>query len=661
MSCPSARAGPAGRMPRAARDQPLEGPLSKYTNPLRGWKKRFFVLEPDTGQLWYYLSAASRGQQAPRGALSVVGARVCSSPDHPFMFTVQSSSGDTYKLRAQDAQEQEVWMTQLQLCSRRLSDSSKTLSPEAQSPAHTSLEPQPKRGPLSGDQDVLLFKTPSSLSCLSQCLSLFHQNLHRASLHNHIQSPSPQPCSPPGRAAVLGQPKPCAPLQHRDPEGVSSANHSPALRQGSFRADPGPGCSTPPSDKHQRNSTAPPLANCRTTREPAQSTEGAEEEVTDTEEHEEEHLGVLDEQRSVIIHLLSQLKQGMDLTRVVLPTFILEKRSLLEMYADFLCHADMFLSITSGRSPEERMVRVLEYYLTSFHEGRKGAVAKKPYNPVLGETFHCSWRVPAERVKGPRHTAAPRQSVEGSGSPAQSYRVRFVAEQVSHHPPVSGFYCECPEKKICVNAHVWTKSKFMGVSVGVSMVGEGVLYLLEHGEQYVFTLPCAYARSILTVPWVELGGKVTISCAQTGYQAAVTFHTKPFYGGKTHRVSAEVRHGHTGAVVCRAQGEWNGVLEFTSSSGETRVLDTQRLPVRRKKIRPLEQQSPHESRRLWQHVTEALKAGNMEQATEHKHHLEERQRSDERQRAAAKTSWTPKHFIKQVQKHIWHFTIGFVY
>lgn len=63
----------------------------------------------------------------------------------------------------------------------------------------------------------------------------------------------------------------------------------------------------------------------------------------------------------------------------------------------------------------------------------------------------------------------------------------------------------------------------------------GVLRLLEHGEEYVFTLPSAYARSILTIPWVELGGKVSISCAKTGYSATVIFHTKPFYGGKVHR------------------------------------------------------------------------------------------------------------------------------
>ena len=44
---------------------------------------------------------------------------------------------------------------------------------------------------------------------------------------------------------------------------------------------------------------------------------------------------------SVVTHLLSQVKLGMDLTKVVLPTFILERRSLLEMYADFFAHPDL--------------------------------------------------------------------------------------------------------------------------------------------------------------------------------------------------------------------------------------------------------------------------------------------------------------------------------
>lgn len=166
----------------------------------------------------------------------------------------------------------------------------------------------------------------------------------------------------------------------------------------------------------------------------------------------------------------------------MLPTFILEKRSLLEMYANFMAHPDMFLSITMGATAEDRIVRFVEYYLTAFHEGRKGAVAKKPYNPILGETFHCSWDVPRDKVRPLARSnqgsareppRGPNNSQQGEDPQGGCYRVRFVAEQVSHHPPVSGFYCECRERRMCVNAHVWTKSKFMGMSIGVSMVGEG--------------------------------------------------------------------------------------------------------------------------------------------------------------------------------------------
>eukprot|EP00111_Clytia_hemisphaerica_P005510 TCONS_00015986-protein len=92
---------------------------------------------------------------------------------------------------------------------------------------------------------------------------------------------------------------------------------------------------------------------------------------------------------SVISHLISQVKIGMDLTKVTLPTFILERRSLLEMYADFFAHPDLFKGIPDLDDAGDRMLQVLKWYLSSFHAGRKSTVAKKPYNPILGETFQC--------------------------------------------------------------------------------------------------------------------------------------------------------------------------------------------------------------------------------------------------------------------------------
>lgn len=63
------------------------------------------------------------------------------------------------------------------------------------------------------------------------------------------------------------------------------------------------------------------------------------------------------------------------------------------------------------------------------------------------------------------------------------------------------------------------------MSIGVNMIGEISLYLGMYNEKYTFSLPAAYARSILSIPWVELGGKVNIT-ANTGLNANIIFHTK---------------------------------------------------------------------------------------------------------------------------------------
>lgn len=54
------------------------------------------------------------------------------------------------------------------------------------------------------------------------------------------------------------------------------------------------------------------------------------------------------------------------------------------------------LSIAEQSDPRERMVQVVRWYLSAFHAGRKGSVAKKPYNPILGEVFYCHWDIPSE-------------------------------------------------------------------------------------------------------------------------------------------------------------------------------------------------------------------------------------------------------------------------
>lgn len=350
----------------------------------------------------------------------------------------------------------------------------------------------------------------------------------------------------------------------------------------------------------------------------------------------------VEEHKSVIMHLLSQVRLGMDLTKVVLPTFILERRSLLEMYADFFAHPDLFVSIADQPEPRDRMVQVVKWYLSAFHAGRKGSVAKKPYNPILGEVFFCHWDLPNEKEE----PSPPTETVSDGPVPWSSPNsVRFVAEQVSHHPPISAFYAECLSKKIQFNAHIWTKSKFLGMSIGVHNIGQGCVSCLEHDEHYILTFPNGYGRSILTVPWVELGGECNISCSKSGYSANIVFHTKPFYGGKKHRVTAEIFAPNDKKSFYSIEGEWNGVMYAKLASGENMTfIDTKKMGIVKKKVRKLEDQLEYESRKLWRDVTLNLKLKDIDAATEAKHRLEEKQRAEARERKEKEQQWETRLF-----------------
>ncbi len=67
-------------------------------------------------------------------------------------------------------------------------------------------------------------------------------------------------------------------------------------------------------------------------------------------------------------------------------------------------------------------------------------------------------------------------------------------------------------------------------------IGQGKLLLIDHDEEYICTFPSGFARSILTVPWVELGGKLSITCPKTNYLANIEFKCKQFFSSDVNKV-----------------------------------------------------------------------------------------------------------------------------
>ena len=59
---------------------------------------------------------------------------------------------------------------------------------------------------------------------------------------------------------------------------------------------------------------------------------------------------------------------------------------------------------------------------------------------------------------------------------------------------VSAFYAEHFNKKISLDAYIWTKSKFLGLSIGVHLIGQAVISVIDYDEEYTITFPNGYGR-----------------------------------------------------------------------------------------------------------------------------------------------------------------------
>ena len=60
---------------------------------------------------------------------------------------------------------------------------------------------------------------------------------------------------------------------------------------------------------------------------------------------------------------VKQLMPGQDLTRVTIPAFFLEPRSLLERMADTQMHPDLLLNVSTLESPVDRMKAITKWWV----------------------------------------------------------------------------------------------------------------------------------------------------------------------------------------------------------------------------------------------------------------------------------------------------------
>lgn len=101
----------------------LEGPLSKWTNLVKGWQYRWFVLDKRTGFLSYYTSRDQMMRGSKRGCVKLKGAvlEIDDGDESAFMLI---SDNKQFHFQAQDGEDREKWLECLQETIQRQSGAS---------------------------------------------------------------------------------------------------------------------------------------------------------------------------------------------------------------------------------------------------------------------------------------------------------------------------------------------------------------------------------------------------------------------------------------------------------------------------------------------------------------------------------------------------------
>jgi len=346
-----------------------------------------------------------------------------------------------------------------------------------------------------------------------------------------------------------------------------------------------------------------------------------------------------------------------DMSSLTAPSFILSPVSLVEFSSYWGEPADELSGIADGENPEERMLRVLKWFIMTLQgsytrrETTTGS-EKKPLNPILGEQFYGDFTTSSNGQK-----------------------LRLVAEQVSHHPPITAFNIATTtaagEGKtgpgVKLEGHFAQKTSFSGKSIMVKQVGHAIIRVAtKEGtqESYLITLPKLRIDGLFFgSPYIELVEQSFIQ-ASTGYHAAITYKGKGYLSGAAHRFVANVSAHPSASPTYVIEGSWIGASKFTKSqnsrkhpaesvfadvsnsdesasatsngSGSSRITQVS--------VAPLEQQGELESRRVWKEVADGIRRQDFEGASAHKSKLENEQRAKRKQEQADGTPFQLRNF-----------------
>ncbi|KAJ5162439.1 Oxysterol-binding protein [Penicillium capsulatum] len=350
--------------------------------------------------------------------------------------------------------------------------------------------------------------------------------------------------------------------------------------------------------------------------------------------------------------------------RFSLPAQLLEPRPNLE-YWNYLDRPETFASI--GKSEDElgRMLEVLRFWFTKDLKYIKGKPCK-PYNSTLGEFFRCSWDV-SDQVPEEANLPGVNSDHTTVDEGGDKVKICYLTEQTSHHPPVSAFYIDCPERGISARGFDQLSAKFTGTSIRVSpgQHNLGIFVNIEkRDEEYQLTHPDAHLGGLLRGALsVTVADTCYVTCPKTRTKAILQYMEEGWIGRNQNRLEGVIfrynpdkdditrtKDVPEGDVIAHITGSWHGKIYYTLAGSKDAhlIIDIAPLTPVTKITPPSEQQLSNESLKFWSEVTDAIVDKQFTQATKLKQDIEERQRQRATERKDEGVEWKPRFFTGAV-------------
>lgn len=243
-------------------------------------------------------------------------------------------------------------------------------------------------------------------------------------------------------------------------------------------------------------------------------------------------------------------------------------------------------------------------------------------------------------------------------------KISYLTEQTSHHPPVSAYYVDCPERGVSARGYDQISAKFTGTSIRVSPgeYNHGIFIKLKNwdDEEYRLTHPHAHLGGLLRgALTISVADACYMTCPKTRIKVILQYLEEGWLGRTQNKVEGvifrydpdndtrmKISDVPEADILARITGSWQERIYYTlAGSKEPQLLiDITPLFPANKILPPDEDQLPNESRKFWSEVTAAILDKRYSQATKLKQELEERQRQKAAARKAKNEEWVPRFF-----------------